>query len=319
MSKELFQYPNVVGFGRGYKVKDGATVDRVARVVLVSEKKPIAALSADEVIPKMIDGEVTDVVHVGHVIAHQDHDEYHRPAPGGVSIGHYQITAGTLGVNVKINDMKAILSNNHVLANSNDASVGDAILQPGPYDGGTADQRIGRLSDFEPINFGTAPPVCPFAEGFAAVSNWLARLVRSSHRVQAYMENQAAVNVMDAAIAFPDVQADLSETIMGIGIPQGTTSPALGLGVIKSGRTTGVTMGEITVLEATIVVGYGGGKSATFEGQIITSNMSQPGDSGSLLLDENSLAAVGLLFAGSDQVTIHSPIGPILSRFGAVI
>ena len=317
MSHELFKYPNVVGFGTGYKIKEGATVDRVARVVLVSEKVPIAALSDDELIPKMIDGQVTDVIQVGHIIAQQDHDDYHRPAPGGVSIGHYMITAGTLGVVVRINDMKAILSNNHVLANSNDAQVGDPILQPGPYDGGT--DQIGTLADYEPIDFGVAPPVCPFAEAYVMLGNAISRLLGSEHRVQAFIQRQQATNIMDAAIAFPLRQDDLKEEILGVGVPSGVAQPALGLGVIKSGRTTGVTMDQINVLDATVVVGYGAGKSATFEGQIITGPMSQGGDSGSLLMEERNYQAVGLLFAGSDQVTIHSPIQPILNRFGAVI
>jgi hypothetical protein len=37
--------------------------------------------------------------------------------------------------------------------------------------------------------------------------------------------------------------------------------------------------------------------------------MSQPGDSGSLVVDGGSQRAVGLLFAGSDTTTIYSPIG----------
>ena len=67
---------------------------------------------------------------------------------GGVSIGHYAITAGTPGAFVKDKTTAEtlILSNNHVMANSNDASIGDAILQPGPADGGKSPQdRIAAL------------------------------------------------------------------------------------------------------------------------------------------------------------------------------
>ena len=67
-----------------------------------------------------------------------------RPAQGGFSVGHYQITAGTLGTCCYdlspfpgIPSRYYILSNNHVLANANNARVGDPILQPGPYDGGS--------------------------------------------------------------------------------------------------------------------------------------------------------------------------------------
>ena len=75
-----------------------------------------------------------------------------RPCPGGVSVGHYQITAGTLGCWVKKNDQWMLLSNNHVLANVNQAKIGDPIYQPGVYDGGTADDELGKLYEFVPID-----------------------------------------------------------------------------------------------------------------------------------------------------------------------
>lgn len=314
MNNELFKYPNVVGHGIGYEIQKGKRTDRVARVVLVTKKLPLAALSDEEVIPTAIGRERTDVIQVGHIIAHvEDPTDYWRPAPGGVSIGHYKITAGTLGVVVKDNGLKAILSNNHVLANSNDAQINDAILQPGPYDEGSAD--IGYLRDFEPIKFSTSLPTCPIANRFTEIMNWFL----DNYRVNVTIEDEDAVNIMDAAIALPHNQDDLSETVLGLGLIQGWRKPSLGMEVTKSGRTTGVTTGTIDVIEATVVVDYGGGRKAMFENQIITSAMSQPGDSGSLLAEKGTLVAVGLLFAGSDQVTIHNPIQPILERFGAMI
>ena len=56
------------------------------------------------------------------------------PVPCGVSIGHYNITAGTLGCLVEASGTVCILSNNHVLADTNNGVVGDDILQPGPCD-----------------------------------------------------------------------------------------------------------------------------------------------------------------------------------------
>ncbi len=84
------------------------------------------------------------------------------------------------------------------------------------------------------------------------------------------------------------------------------------MSVRKSGRTTGLSTGEITVLDATVDVSYGLFQSARFEGQIVTGPMSSPGDSGSLLVAGDSQLAVGLLFAGSDQATIHNPIQAVL-------
>ena len=78
--------------------------------------------------------------------------------------------------------------------------------------------------------------------------------------------------------------------------------------VKKSGRTTGLTTGTVQLLDASVQVGYGGGRTALFTNQILTTNMSKGGDSGSLLVDGEGNKAVGLLFAGSVVVTIHNPL-----------
>jgi hypothetical protein len=52
--------------------------------------------------------------------------------------------------------------------------------------------------------------------------------------------------------------------------------------------------------------------SATFEDQIITTPMSQGGDSGSLLVAGNTSKSIGLLFAGSAESTIHNEIQNVL-------
>jgi len=117
---------------------------------------------------------------------------------------------------------------------------------------------------------------------------------------------------VDAAVARPVNDAEILDEILEIGVVQGTTPAVLGMPVRKSGRTTAFTTGEILVLDATVSVSYGAGRTASFENQIVTTPMSQGGDSGSLLVDGNSLQAVGLLFAGSEQSTIHSPIQAVL-------
>ena len=85
----------------------------------------------------------------------------------------------------------------------------------------------------------------------------------------------------------------------------------------KSGRTTGVTHDNLVVKEASIDVNYGDGRVARFEGQYIAGPMSAGGDSGSLVFDVNGLV-VGLLFAGSDQVTIINPARFIMPLFGGM-
>ena len=68
--------------------------------------------------------------------------------------------------------------------------------------------------------------------------------------------------------------------------------------------------GKIKDTSATVKVDYDN-QTALFRGQILTTNMSQGGDSGSLVLDMKA-RAVGLLFAGSEQVTIINPINEVL-------
>lgn len=216
-----------------------------------------------------------------------------RPAQGGWSVGHYQITAGTIatcvydllpgaGVNpptygIGIPPKFYILSNNHVLANSNEAHLGDPILQPGPYDGGTnpAD-RIASLSRFIPIQFAPQVPI-------------------TQHN-----------NLVDAAIAEGRFE-ELDRSIYWNGHVRGwhrKSDVKVGMVVKKTGRTTNVTLGRIQAIAATIDVNYGGGRVARFKDQIITTNMAAGGDSGSLVLNADDNKAVGLLFAGSASVTI---------------
>ena len=309
----LFGRRNVVGCGVGYKVTGGVRTDELCVVVSVVQKVSPESLPPGHLVPQTLEGIRTDVQETGVIRALQDDRTARwRPAPGGVSCGHVDITAGTLGCLVTRGDQVFILSNNHVLANSNQAQVGDPILQPGPHDGGTMEDQIATLEDFVPINFGTDVPVCPIATGVAAVSNWLAALVGSRHRLRAFQENPE-LNLVDAAIARPlPVDPDLVEKrILEIGEPQGVAEGTLGLPVRKSGRTTGLTSGEITQVDATVQVSYGLGNTATFTDQLIAGPMSSGGDSGSVVLDEDG-RVIGLLFAGSSSTTVINRIQNVL-------
>jgi hypothetical protein len=202
-----------------------------------------------------------------------------RPAMGGYSVGHYQITAGTIATGCYdwtpfpgIPSRFYMLSNNHVLANTNAAQIGDPILQPGPYDGGTVlSDVIGRLTRYVPINWITP--------------------------------TSAPLNYVDAAIAEVDFHS-LTREIYYIGyIKTLYVAPNVNDVVQKTGRTTNFSTGRVLNINATVNVNYGGGLTARFARQILTQAMSAPGDSGSLVstLDEEG---VGLLFAGSSAVTV---------------
>jgi hypothetical protein len=315
----LLHRPNVVGIGVGYKTTAKRETDELCVVVMVQQKLPPAGLPLEDLIPQEVAGVRTDVIQVGFVRALQAPTERWRPAPGGVSVGHYQITAGTLGgvVYDRQSGERLILSNNHVLANSNNARRGDPILQPGPADGGQLGRdTIGLLERFAPIRYTSEPPTCTVAKTYAWVGNRFAQVLHAEHRLQVIQARPAISNLVDAAVARPIDQDFIRDDILAIGPVNGVTEAALGMGVRKSGRTTAFTSGVIRVLDATISVSYGMERVATFEGQIVSEPMSQGGDSGSLLVAGDSQQAVGLLFAGSTQATIFNPIQAVLDQLG---
>lgn len=318
---KILSKPNVVGVGTGYKKRGGRAAGELCIVALVSQKIPRGGLAETDLVPIEVGGVPTDVVQVGHIKAQAARTDRWRPALGGVSIGHYLVTAGTLGSVVReaTSGERLILSNNHVLANNNQAQIGDAILQPGRVDGGQLNtDTFGTLLRFEPIRFNESQATCDLALGFAKLGNTAARLMGSKHRVKAFYSDPDAVNLVDAALARPSDGAQLLDEILELGAVNGTLPPQLGMNVRKSGRTTGLTSGRITILNVTVDVDYGNG-SARFEDQIVTSPMSQPGDSGSLLVAGEALKAVGLLFAGSDQATIYNPISHVQNALSVTL
>jgi hypothetical protein len=190
-----------------------------------------------------------------------------------------------------------------VLANSNSASIGDAALQPGPYDGGTSADQVGTLFAFQAIDF------------------------------------SGANNTMDAAIALTTAEntGNATPTDDAYGLPNAAIfgdansdgvfdnkSALLGVNVQKYGRTTRLTKGQITGINASLSICYEVififcSKSANFVDQLIIApgTFSDGGDSGSLIVtDDSNKHPVALLFAGSDTETIANRIDLVLNRFG---
>ena len=286
--EKILALPNVLGVGIGYKEIGGKETTELCIKVYVEKKLPQKELSAEEIVAETVDKIKTDVQEVGLIEA-LPYKNGIRPARPGYSIGHYKITAGTFGCLVRDTCYPCrihILSNNHVLANSNVVNIGNPILQPGRADGGTypADM-IARLSRFIPIRF----------------------------------NNPALYNLVDAAIAQPADHRNVIASVVALGIPKGTVEAILGMSVVKSGRTTQTTAGKVIGVDVTVSVGYGGGRVAHFRNQVLTTNMSQGGDSGSLLMRRADQKATGLLFAGSSKVTVHNNIANVLIALGVEI
>jgi len=313
--KQLLKRANVVATGIGFKQTGGVKAETLCIVCSVKKKVPPSQLTVQDLVPAVVEGTPTDVIQTGVIRALQAPTGRFRPAPGGVSVGHVAITAGTLGCWVIKNEQKVILSNNHVLANSNDAEIGDAILQPGPFDGGSFPQdHIANLMQFVPISFQGDPSECQFANAIVSVFNLGCRLIGSYTRYRV-TKIQAEDNLVDAAIAVPLNVADVKDEILNIGPIQGTVQGQLGMAIKKSGRTTGLTTGEIQQVDVTANVQYGAGQVAVFTDQLLAGAMSQGGDSGSAILNESN-RLTGLLFAGSDTTTIINRIENVFSALG---
>ena len=233
-------------------------------------------------------GDLPLTVRVSGEFAAQPHTFRIRPAPGGVSVGHYRITAGTLGClaigrNAPRTNRLLALSNNHVLANSNNAVYGDSIIQPGRYDGGTTpNDQIAITERFVPIQFGGPTNYVDCATGWC----WPDRVRREL--IYPYGGNYYLFRIGSN--------------------PQ---YPTLGGVVGKTGRTTQLTQGQVTATNWSGWVNYGVG-SAYFAGQMVvqsSGNFSAGGDSGSVIWNwVSGLPPVGLLFAGGGGYTIANPM-----------
>jgi hypothetical protein len=202
----------------------------------------------------------------------QDLQKIRRPLVIGCSIGHVDTTAGTIGLIARHRKTgrTVLLSNSHVLAQAGLAKLGDAVTQPGRLDGGSAADHVAALLDFVPMK----------AEG---------------------------ANFVDAAIAVVDssIQFDIG-MVPGIGaVTVADGEPILpGQKVMKVGRTSALTEGEIMVTELDdIAVDYADIGTVVFDDQIEIKGLpgkpfSRDGDSGSLIINAQK-RAIGLLFAGN--------------------
>lgn len=198
---------------------------------------------------------------------------HQRPLLIGCSVAHPRVTAGTLGgfMSHRASGRLVLVSNNHVLANEDRAEIGDAVYQPGPYDGGGSSDRVGTLTAWAPLR-------------------------------------RPGPNLVDAAIAEVDDGIDVDlVTVTGAATPfTGVrTSPIEpGEAVFKVGRTTQMTQGLVTAIEVdSVVVNYEIGE-LSFDRQIELEGagdaaFSAGGDSGSFVADDNG-EVFGLLFAGGD-------------------
>jgi hypothetical protein len=288
---------NVVGVGVGTKFTDGVETATKCVRFYVAEKIDKKALSANELLPGHIDGIPTDVIVTGRfrmLDTAADNKKRRRPVRPGTSIGfefpppkNNWVMAGTFGAVVTRSGKRYILSNNHVLAENGLIATGAPIFQPGLLDGGTANDKIAKLTRFIPIK----------PTGFNKVDCAIAQFLPAT-----------AVNPHP----MPGVNALASKHPI---------AAAVGMKVEKTGRTTGYTRGEVFDIAADVNIEYedknGNAFMASFNNQMLikstTGSFSAQGDSGSLIVARPSKRATGLLFAGSSTYTIANHIDKVLA------
>lgn len=294
------QYLNlktVNGVGVGHKWVNGTPTDTPAILVFVQKKNTkssiIGKFSAAELIPSEIDGIPIDVIEVGDLVK-QGFESKVRPIVPGHSCGHRQITAGTIGgIFLDKDNHPVILSNNHVIANENNAKIGDPIYQPGPLDS---------RGDISFTGWGGSPINTPY---FATLKDF-EKLSTSGNR-----QDSAIAKIHESFITagminhiYPTVNKPLA----------GFATPTVNMAVQKMGRTTGYTTGRVIGLNASFTIKYDIGQ-LRFNNCVVCTPMSAGGDSGSLIFDMN-MNAVALLFAGSGKVTLANSIDSVVSRYG---
>jgi hypothetical protein len=306
--ERLMGIPGVVGVGTGIGVNGQAKI----RVFTVRANIPD--------IPKKLEEIPVEMKVTGMFVAYSDpRDRFLRPVPIGISTGHPDITAGTLGARV-IDGYGNVyaLSNNHVYANSNDASIGDNVIQPGTFDGGVDPNDslvdvIGQLCDYEPIDFSVFGMNTIDAAIACTTMGEVGNATPTDS--EAYFEGYVTPN----SIIFGDSNSD--------GVFD-NVNDLLGLPVKKFGRTTKLTHGQVSEINATVNVCYDNCEDilyaylARFVGQIviIPGTFSGGGDSGSVIVtDDENNNPVGLLFAGSPTHTLANRIDFVLNRFNVNI
>jgi hypothetical protein len=222
-----------------------------------------------------------------------------------VSGGTITCCGGTLGSLVVRNGINYILSNNHILANSDAGTAGDAIIQPGLVDNpapntctSTGTATVATLSQFFTLEGNPPNPVD------AAIAQIVSGKVDTSGNI-----------LLLGATADANAVPVAGSPHAGSGV-----TPTVGTAVAKSGRSSGLTCSTIETTPATFSVDYsktcGGATSFTvmYSNQVgvLGGDFSQDGDSGSLIVTQNTADPVALLFAGSDADTVGNPIGNVL-------
>jgi len=225
-----------------------------------------------------------------------------RPIGPGLSISSLQTTAGTICcvVRSRADGRFYLLTAYQVVVSEEDlelgpgAAAGGIVIQPGAIDGGDADDAVATVADYPTFDLG------PGAE-----------------RTASEFDMAGAIALIDEGIEY---YSDVPEIGPITGVSDMFT---VGDDVVAYGRTSGVTRGVVTAINASINITLNaGGATRRFVDMIVVSrdgqSITQGGDLGAPVLNAGN-ELIGIAFAGSAQATIVMPIGPILEAFDVEI
>lgn len=222
-----------------------------------------------------------------------------------------ECASGTLGSLVVRAGIQYILSNNHILADSDAGSIGDGITQPGLID---------------------VPNPCVASSG----SNTVAHLSQFINIEQTNPPADAAIAQVvtsPASVSSAGTIIELGDSLNGSGVPSdeapaSTILPVSSLvpnttAVAKSGRSTGLTCATVEATNIDVSVQYtrgltGGSFTARYINQVAVNGgeFSAAGDSGSLIVSQAGAQPVALLYAGSSTDTVGAPVATVLANLG---
>lgn len=315
--KTLERVPGVVGVGAGDKWTGGKKTGKTAVLVLVKKKVAKEQLEPGALIPETLEGMPTDVIEVGvlkaqdggslvltppPVLVDPSRQKHTRPVMPGISIGptNYGI-AGTIGAICFDKQGRALaLSNAHVL------------YPTWWYDHRPVDQlekwqiKVGNVARQPATGDGVYDP--PYAEGDDDCGLLQGGYVPGVDGT----DMDAATALLYANIPYSQTPKDLPQLTLGV------KEAAPGVAVTKSGRTTAITKGTVIAIGVSIAIGYPFG-DITMTDQVLFSGMSAPGDSGSVIVTADTYQPVALLFAGSDTVTVGTPLQRVLDFLGLTL
>lgn len=283
---------NVVGIGASYKTTAGDVTDTLSITFYVKKKLPRSRIKSENLLPEILSSAggrsvFTDVKETG-VFRPSSPPPLVQESPieSGYSVGSIDGATGTVGAIVSKpgRTRSYLLSNSHVLANTGLAAPGSNILYPGVDDGGNAG------------------------------ADWVAILDQSVPLTP----GGAYVNQVDAALAeiLDSREGDLRFDIYGASSPIRFASPEVGMSVIKRGRTSGETRGQVTDVDFHFSLIYPGVGPCGFAAQSLCTRFTEDGDSGSLVVDQNTGNLVGLHFAHANGGSVFNPIRTVVDALG---